>query len=292
MKLLRVGPPGEERPAVLDDAGRPRDLRSLLGQEADLDGSFFASGQAARVAGALLRDQLPLLDTRTRTDALGGRIGSPIVRPGKVVCVGLNYRDHAEETGAAIPAEPIIFMKAPNTVIGPNDEVLIPRGSVKTDWEVELAVVIGRTARYLDSHEAALDCVAGYAISNDVSEREFQLERGGQWDKGKSCETFNPLGPWLVTADEVPDPQNLGLRLWVNGEVRQNGGTKNMIFGVAEVVRYLSQFMVLEPGDVINTGTPAGVALGMPDQPYLKEGDVLELEIDGLGRQRQTVGQA
>ncbi|MEU8266383.1 fumarylacetoacetate hydrolase family protein [Sphaerisporangium sp. NPDC049002] len=292
MKLLRVGPPGEERPAVLDDTGYPRDLRSLLGQEADLDGAFFASGQAARVANALRRNELPLLRVDTASGALGGRIGAPVARPGKIVCVGLNYRDHAEETGAAIPAEPIIFMKAPNTIVGPNDEVLIPRGSVKTDWEVELAVVIGKTARYLDSQEAALDCVAGYAISNDVSEREFQLERGGQWDKGKSCETFNPLGPWLVTADEVPDPQNLGLRLMVNGEVRQDGGTKNMIFGVAEVVRYLSRFMVLEPGDVINTGTPAGVALGMPGQPYLRSGDVMELEIDGLGRQRQIVGQA
>ncbi|GAA3839102.1 fumarylacetoacetate hydrolase family protein [Sphaerisporangium flaviroseum] len=288
MKLLRVGPPGEERPAVLDDAGRLRDLRSLIGQEADLDGAFFASGQVVRVANALLRDELPLFTGVGPHD----RVGPPIVRPGKIVCIGLNYRDHAEETGADLPAEPIIFMKAPNTVVGPDDEVLIPRGSVKTDWEVELAVVIGATARYLDSHEAALECVAGYAISNDVSEREFQLERGGQWDKGKSCETFNPLGPWLVTADEVPDPQNLGLRLWVNGELRQNGDTKNMIFGVVEVVRYLSQFMVLEPGDLINTGTPAGVALGMPGQPYLRHGDVLELEIDGLGRQCQTVGQA
>ncbi|MFC4588224.1 fumarylacetoacetate hydrolase family protein [Sphaerisporangium corydalis] len=292
MKLLRVGPPGEERPAVLDDAGRTRDLRSLLGQTADIDGDFFASGLAARVAHALRRDELPLFDGDGATGALRGRVGPPVARPGKVVCIGLNYSDHAEETGATPPSEPIIFMKAPNTVVGPDDEVLIPRGSVKTDWEVELAVVIGSTARYLGSHDEALACVAGYAISNDVSEREFQLERGGQWDKGKSCETFNPLGPWLVTADEVPDPQNLGLRLWVNGEVRQNGGTKNMIFGVAEVVRYLSQFMVLEPGDVINTGTPAGVAMGMPGQPYLRAGDVVELEIDGLGRQRQTVGQA
>ncbi len=183
-------------------------------------------------------------------------------------------------------------MKAPNTVVGPYDEVLIPRGSVKTDWEVELAVVIGRTARYLETHEEALAAVAGYAVSNDVSEREFQLERGGQWDKGKSCETFNPLGPWLVTADEVGDPQDLGLRLWVDGEPRQDGTTKNMVFPVAEIVRYLSRFMVLEPGDVINTGTPAGVALGLPGTPYLRAGQVMELEIDGLGRQRQTVGQA
>ena len=292
MKLLRVGPPGEERPAVLDEAGRPRDLRHLLGPDADIDGAFLASGQVARVAAALLSDELPLLYPDRAAGDPEERVGPPIARPGKVVCVGLNYRDHAEETGAALPAEPIIFMKAANTVVGPNDVVLIPRGSVKTDWEVELAVVIGTTARYLDSDEAALGCVAGYAVSNDVSEREFQLERGGQWDKGKSCETFNPLGPWLVTADEVPDPQDLRLRLLVNGEVRQDGDTKNMIFGVAEVVRYLSRFMVLEPGDVINTGTPAGVALGMPDQPYLREGDVLELEIAGLGRQRLTMGQA
>jgi len=187
----------------------------------------------------------------------------------------------------------VLFFKASNTVIGPDDEVLVPRNSVKTDWEVELAVVIGRTARYLESHEDALACIAGYAVSNDVSEREFQLERGGQWDKGKSCETFNPLGPWLVTADEVPDPQALGLRLWVNGTSRQDGNTKNMAFGVAEIVRYLSQFMVLDPGDIVNTGTPAGVALGQPDpKPYLRVGDVVELEIDGLGRQRQTMGQA
>ncbi|NUP62008.1 MAG: fumarylacetoacetate hydrolase family protein, partial [Nonomuraea sp.] len=227
-----------------------------------------------------------------KADGSGLRVGAPVARPGKVVCIGLNYRDHAAESGAEPPAEPVVFMKAADTVIGPYDEVLVPRGSVKTDWEVELAVVIGKRARYLDSREEALDVIAGYAISNDVSEREFQLERGGQWDKGKSCETFNPLGPWLVTADEVGDPQNLALGLWVNGERRQDGTTKDMIFDVAEIVRYLSRFMVLEPGDVINTGTPAGVAMGMPGQPYLRAGDVMELEIEGLGRQRQTVGQA
>ncbi|HEY7049259.1 MAG TPA: fumarylacetoacetate hydrolase family protein [Jatrophihabitantaceae bacterium] len=219
------------------------------------------------------------------------RFGPPI-RPGKIVCIGLNYRDHAAETGAAIPAEPIIFLKTPDTVVGPNDEVLVPRGSTKTDWEVELAVVIGSTARYLDSPDQARACIVGFAISNDVSEREFQIERGGQWDKGKNCETFNPLGPWIRTADEVPDPQALGLRLWVNGEVRQDSSTKEMIFGVDHLVWYLSQFMVLRPGDVINTGTPAGVAMGRPGQPYLRAGDVVELEIDGLGRQRQTFGQA
>jgi 2-keto-4-pentenoate hydratase/2-oxohepta-3-ene-1,7-dioic acid hydratase in catechol pathway len=281
VKLLRVGPVGQERPVVLDAAGDLRDIG-----EPEIDGAFLASGGVARVRDALERGTLPVVD------AEGLRIGAPIARPGKIVCIGLNYSDHAAESGLETPAEPVVFMKAPNTLIGPYDEVLVPRGSVKTDWEVELAVVIGREARYLGSKEEAREVIAGYAISNDVSEREFQLERGGQWDKGKSCETFNPFGPWLVTADEVGDPQNLPLRLWVNGHLRQDGDTKNMIFDVAEIVRYLSQFMVLEPGDVINTGTPAGVALGMPGQPYLRAGDVMELEIEGLGRQRQTVGQA
>ncbi|GAA2264414.1 fumarylacetoacetate hydrolase family protein [Nonomuraea roseoviolacea subsp. roseoviolacea] len=281
MKLLRVGPVGQERPVVMDDAGNLRDIG-----EPDIDGAFLASGGVARVREALQRDELPVVVGE------GLRIGPPVARPGKIVCIGLNYSDHAAESGADVPAEPVVFMKAANTVVGPYDEVLVPRGSVKTDWEVELAIVIGRRARYLDSREEALDVIAGYAVSNDVSEREFQLERGGQWDKGKSCETFNPLGPWLVTADEITDPQSLALRLWVNGELRQNGDTKNMIFDVAEIVRYLSRFMVLEPGDVINTGTPAGVAMGMPGQPYLRAGDVMELEIEGLGRQRQTVGQA
>ncbi|GAA3109450.1 fumarylacetoacetate hydrolase family protein [Nonomuraea salmonea] len=281
MKLLRVGPVGQERPVVMDDAGNLRDIGVP-----EIDGAFLASGGVARVREALERGDLPVVE------AEGLRVGAPIARPGKIVCIGLNFSDHAAESGAAVPAEPVVFMKASNTMVGPYDEVLVPRGSVKTDWEVELAIVIGREARYLGSREEALEVVAGYAISNDVSEREFQLERGGQWDKGKSCETFNPLGPWLVTADEVGDPQDLAMRLWVNGELRQDGDTKNMIFDVAEVVRYLSQFMVLEPGDVINTGTPAGVAMGMPGQPYLRAGDVMELEIEGLGRQRQTVGQA
>jgi 2-keto-4-pentenoate hydratase/2-oxohepta-3-ene-1,7-dioic acid hydratase in catechol pathway len=220
----------------------------------------------------------------------GQRIGAPLAAPGKIVCIGLNYLDHAAETGATLPGEPVMFLKAPDTVIGPYDDILIPRRSVKTDWEVELAVVIGKTARYLESEAVALTHVGGYAVVNDVSEREFQIEREGQWDKGKNCETFNPLGPWLVTADEVPDPQDLGLRLWVNGEQRQNGNTRNMKFGVGEIVRYLSQFVVLYPGDVINTGTPAGVALGQPEpKPYLRAGDVVELEIDGLGRARQRL---
>jgi 2-keto-4-pentenoate hydratase/2-oxohepta-3-ene-1,7-dioic acid hydratase in catechol pathway len=221
-----------------------------------------------------------------------GRFGPPVSGIGKIVCIGLNYRDHAAETEAELPAEPIVFLKTADTVIGPDDEVLIPRRSVKTDWEVELAVVIGTEARYLGSPADSAACIAGYAISNDVSEREFQLERGGQWDKGKNCETFNPLGPWLVTADEVSDPQALGLRLWVNDELRQNGNTKNMAFGARFLVHYLSQFMVLRPGDVINTGTPAGVALGSAEVAFLTAGDVVRVEIDGLGAQRQVFGQA
>jgi 2-keto-4-pentenoate hydratase/2-oxohepta-3-ene-1,7-dioic acid hydratase in catechol pathway len=283
MRLLRVGPSGQERPAVLDGEGRVFDLSAVV---SEIDGAWLAGDGIEQARAALAAGGLTEVDPDTR-------VGPPIARPGKVVCIGLNYSDHAEETGAQKPAEPVIFMKAPNTVIGPNDDVLIPRNSTKTDWEVELAVVIGHTARYVADKAEALTCVAGYSISNDVSEREFQLERGGQWDKGKSCETFNPLGPWLVTPDEVADPQQLRLQLWVNGLWRQHGSTKNMIFPVAEIVRYVSQFMVLEPGDVINTGTPAGVALGQPDpKPYLREGDVIELEIDGLGRQRQVVGQA
>jgi 2-keto-4-pentenoate hydratase/2-oxohepta-3-ene-1,7-dioic acid hydratase in catechol pathway len=256
-----------------------RDPSSLT---TDVTGDFLRDGLDA------LRQNLAALPPVAQLE----RFGPPVARIGKIVCIGLNYRDHAAETGAPIPAEPIIFLKTPDTVVGPDDEVLIPRGSTKTDWEVELAVVVGREARYLDSPADAWACIAGYAISNDVSEREFQLERGGQWDKGKNCETFNPLGPWLLTVDEVPDPHALGLRLQVNGEPRQDGSTKNMIFGIDHLVWYLSQFMVLHPGDVINTGTPAGVALGRPDKPYLRAGDVVEVEIDGLGRQRQVFGQA
>jgi 2-keto-4-pentenoate hydratase/2-oxohepta-3-ene-1,7-dioic acid hydratase in catechol pathway len=283
MRLVRAGSPGRERPAVLGPDDRLLDLSPVA---EDIDGAWLGAGGLDAARSALDAGGLTPLDQEVR-------LGPPIARPGKVVCIGLNYSDHAEETNAEKPAEPVVFLKAPNTVVGPNDAVLVPRASRKTDWEVELAVVIGRPARYLADHAEALACVAGYAIANDVSEREFQLERGGTWDKGKSCETFNPLGPWLVTADEVPDPQRLGLRLWVNGELKQDGNTENMIFSVAELVRYLSQFMVLEPGDVINTGTPAGVALGAPEpKPYLRAGDVVELEIDGLGRQRQVIGQA
>jgi 2-keto-4-pentenoate hydratase/2-oxohepta-3-ene-1,7-dioic acid hydratase in catechol pathway len=283
MRLVRVGEPGSERAAVLGADGSIRRLPSSLG---DIDAGFWTDGRADATRRLLDADEL--------NEVIEGpvRYGPPIAKPEKVVCIGLNYRDHAKESGAAIPTEPIVFMKAPNCVVGPNDEVLVPRGSVKTDWEVELGVVIGARARYLDSPAAAASVIAGYCVSHDVSEREFQLERGGQWDKGKCCETFNPLGPWLVTADEVANPQALGLRLSVNGVSRQNGTTAEMVFDVHYLVWYLSQFMVLEPGDLINTGTPAGVSLGHDDVPFLKVGDVVELEIDGLGAQRSPIGQA
>jgi 2-keto-4-pentenoate hydratase/2-oxohepta-3-ene-1,7-dioic acid hydratase in catechol pathway len=285
MKLLRVGTAGAERPALLDTDGTLRDLSDLV---PDIDGALLADDAALdRIRAAARSGELPVLD------GTGLRIGPPLGRIGKIVCIGLNYHDHARETGAEPPSEPVLFLKAPDTVVGPDDTVLVPRGSRKTDWEVELAVVIGRTARYLESAEEGLACVAGYAVAHDVSEREFQIERGGTWDKGKNCETFNPLGPWLVTADEVPDPQALGLKLWVNGELKQDGTTADQIFPVGEVVRYLSRFMTLHPGDVVNTGTPAGVAMGHPEpKPYLRAGDVVELEIDGLGRQRQELKDA
>ena len=283
MTLGRLGDPGSEIPIIRHD-GRVYDLRPLT---QDIDGAFLSSDGIGRARAAAAGGDLPEVEGAAEL-----RVAPPVARPGKVVCIGLNYHDHAAETGAAVPAEPVVFMKDPSTVVGPFDDVLIPRRSVKTDWEVELGVVIGTEARYLDSPDEALAHVAGYVLSHDVSEREFQLERGGQWDKGKSCETFNPLGPDLVPAEDVADPQNLGLRLWVNGELRQNGSTSAQIFPVAHVIWYLSQSMVLRPGDVINTGTPAGVALGTPGEPYLREGDVVELEIDGLGRARQTLVQA
>jgi len=286
LALVRLGDAGHERPFALVD-GIVWNIESVT---SDIDGAFLAGGGIEQVRAGLAAGRF---DNLGALESLGLRVGTPVARPGKVVCVGLNYSDHAAETGATVPSEPVLFMKDPSTVVGPYDQVLVPRASVKTDWEVELAVVIGSTARYVASTDDAMQCVAGYAIAHDVSEREFQLERGGQWDKGKSCETFNPLGPWLVAADDVPDPQQLGLRLWVNGQPRQNGSSANMIFPVAEIVRYISQFMVLHPGDVINTGTPAGVAQGQPEpKPFLRAGDVVELEIDGLGRQRQEIGQA
>ncbi|WP_329057658.1 fumarylacetoacetate hydrolase family protein [Amycolatopsis sp. NBC_01480] len=286
MQLVRLGAAGDERPFVRAGDGA---LYELSGLTADITGAWLAGDGPARAAAALEAGELPAAGP----EAAGLRTGPPIAAPGKIVCIGMNYRRHAEETGATVPSEPVLFMKAPDVIVGPDDDVLIPRKSTSTDWEVELGVVIGKQARYLDSVEDALDHVAGYVLSNDLSEREFQIHRGGQWDKGKNCETFNPLGPVLVTADEVPDPQALGLRTWVNGKKVQDSKTSDMVFSVAEIVHYLSQFMVLRPGDLINTGTPEGVALGQPEpKPYLREGDVVELEIDGLGRQRQTLRQA
>ena len=287
MRFARLGPAGSEIPVAIDTDGEVLDLRPITN---DVSGTFLASDPIGRVQHARSAG-----DLRPVPDADALRRGAPVARPGKVVCIGLNYRDHAAETGADIPTEPIVFMKDPMTVIGPDDEVLVPRGSTKTDWEIELAIVIGTTARYCESETEAATHIAGYAIANDVSERAFQLERGGQWDKGKSCETFNPLGPWLVTPSSLQDaglhPESLALHLTVNGEVRQDGTTADMIFKPAEIVRYLSQFMVLYPGDVISTGTPAGVALGS-GAPYLQPGDVVELTAEGLGSQRQTIGAA
>ena len=281
MKLLRYGEPRREKPAVLLPNGRAVDVSSVT---PDFNGDFFEGGGLARLKQAVEKAQLPVVDLQ------GKRLGAPVARPHKVLGIGLNYADHAKESGMPIPAEPVLFMKASNTVVGPNDDVRIPRGSEKTDWEVELGVVIGKTARYLDDKSKALDYVAGYCVSNDVSERAFQLERLGGWDKGKSAETFNPLGPWLVTTDEIPDPQNLSLWLDVNGKRMQTGNTKTMVFDVAHLVWYLSQFLVLEPGDVITTGTPPGVGLGQKPTPvYLKPGDVMALGIDGLGAQKQLL---
>lgn len=278
MKLMRVGAPGAERPAALTDGGDIVDLSSIID---DLTPEGLAPDSLGRIGAALAAGGLPVLPADSR-------VGPPLARIGKIVCVGLNYREHAAEAGLPIPDEPILFMKAPDTVVGANDEVRVPRASVKTDYEVELAVVIGRTARYLNPDDNPLDYVAGYAVSNDVSEREFQMERGGQWDKGKNCETFNPIGPWLVTADEVGDPQALNLGSRVNGETRQNSTTADMIFPVAELVRYISQFMTLYPGDVINTGTPQGVGAGFTPPKFVHAGDVVEVFIDRLGAQRQV----
>lgn len=280
MRIMRIGPQAGEVPAVSVDGNTIYDISDVT---TDIDRVFFENGGVERVRLALDRGALP--------EYCGprSRIGAP-VRPGKIVGIGLNYREHAAETGGWIPDEPIVFMKAADTVVGPDDDILLPRGSTKTDWEVELGVVIGSAARYLDSDADATECVAGYTLSHDLSEREFQLERGGQWVKGKSCETFNPLGPWLVTADEIRDPQSLQLTLSVNGRRRQHGNTADMIVAVAPLIRYLSQFMVLYPGDVVNTGTPGGVAMGQPEpKPYLRAGDVVELSIEGLGSQRQRV---
>jgi len=276
MKLLRYGEVGSERPGLLDAEGTIRDL----------------SAYVADIAGTVLHpaslDMLSKLDPKSLPAVSGSpRIGACVAGTGKFICIGLNYSDHAAETGATVPPEPIIFMKASSAIVGPDDDVLIPRGSVKTDWEVELGVVIGKTAKYVSEAEA-LDYVAGYCVSHDVSERAFQAERQGQWTKGKSCDTFGPIGPWLVTKDEVTDPQNIKMWLTVNGKTMQNGSTKTMVYGVAYLVSYLSQFMSLHPGDIISTGTPPGVGLGMKPPVFLKAGDVVELGIEGLGQQKQT----
>ncbi|MGX6607661.1 fumarylacetoacetate hydrolase family protein [Micromonosporaceae bacterium Da 78-11] len=274
MLLMRIGAPGREKPVVrvdddtyvdvtgLDFFGAPEEFRAAVD-------SRIAAGQVERFAGE--------------------RIGAPIPRPHQILCIGLNYRDHAAETGQAVPDEPILFTKSPNTLIGPHDDVRQPRGSTKLDWEVELGIVIGRRTAYLDDLDAARDAIAGYLVCNDVSERAFQIERGGQWSKGKSAETFNPAGPWLATPDEIKDVDALGMWLDVNSVRRQTGNTSTMVFKPYEIVRYLSQFMVLEPGDLINTGTPPGVGMGFRPPVWLQPGDVMELGIDGLGAQRQTV---
>jgi 2-keto-4-pentenoate hydratase/2-oxohepta-3-ene-1,7-dioic acid hydratase in catechol pathway len=283
---MRLGDVGSERPVVAvgpeDELKEYVDVSDLTN---DFNEDFFGSGGIdlvrAKVAERVSKSQaLPFA---------GERIGAPFARPHQILCIGLNYRDHAAETGAQVPPEPIVFTKSPNTLIGPNDDVLIPRKSVKTDWEVELGVVVGKRARYLESPLAAREHIAGYVMVNDISEREFQLERQGQWSKGKSCETFNPAGPWLRTSDEVKEPNNLKIQLSLNGELKQNSSTNQMVFDPEFLVYYLSQFMVLEPGDLINTGTPPGVGLGHKPELYLKPGDLMRLSIEGLGVSEQRV---
>jgi len=275
MKLVRYGAAGQERPGLIDAQGTLRDLSAHVG---DIDAGALVRAGRARLAA---------IDPGSLPEVAGTpRYGAPVAHTGKMICIGLNYTDHATETGAKPPEQPILFMKATSAIMGANDDVVIPKDSVKTDWEVELGVVIGDTARHVRV-EDALAHVAGYLVVNDLSERAFQLEHGGQWVKGKSCDTFGPIGPWLLTADELPDPQNLALWLEVNGHRYQHGNTRNMIFGVAELVSYISRYMTLQPGDIISTGTPAGVGLGQKPPLYLRPGDVIELGIDGLGRQRQ-----
>ncbi|OHV79820.1 fumarylacetoacetate hydrolase family protein [Ensifer sp. LCM 4579] len=275
MKFLRYGPEGAEKPGVLDGAGRIRDLSGVI---ADISGPAIAD---LAWADGLEIESLPAVDSAQR-------LGACVAGTGKFICIGLNYADHAAESGLEVPPEPVIFMKATSAITGPNDNVIIPRGSVATDWEVELGVVIGKKAKYVDQAEA-LDHVAGYCVVNDVSERDFQARRSGQWTKGKSCDSFGPIGPWLVTRDEIANPQNLKMWLTVNGVTKQNGTTETMVYGVSYLVSYLSQFMTLHPGDIISTGTPPGVGLGFKPPQYLKPGDVIELGIEGLGRQKQMV---
>lgn len=279
MKLLRYGPEGQEKPGLLDKDGRIRDLSAHV---KDIAGEALAPEGLEKLA-ALDPASLPLVDGDVR-------YGPCVAGTGKFICIGLNYSDHAAETGATVPPEPIIFMKATSAITGPNDTVLIPRNSQKTDWEVELGVVIGKTAKYVSEAEA-LDHVAGYCVINDLSERAFQIERHGQWTKGKSADTFGPIGPWLVTRDEVADPQNLHMWLEVDGKRYQDGSTKTMVYGVAFLVSYLSQFMSLRPGDIISTGTPPGVGMGQKPQIYLKAGQTMRLGIEGLGEQQQVTEQ-
>ncbi|MCI0999627.1 MULTISPECIES: fumarylacetoacetate hydrolase family protein [Ochrobactrum] len=277
MKFLRYGEAGQEKPGILDADGAIRDLSAHV---SDLSGAALAPDALAKL-GAVDVNSLPKVEGNPR-------LGPCVAGTGKFICIGLNYADHAAESGMAVPPEPVIFMKATSAIVGPNDDVLIPRGSEKTDWEVELGIVIGKTAKYV-SEDDALDYVAGYCTLHDVSERAFQIERAGQWTKGKSCDTFGPTGPWLVTKDEVADPQNLKMWLTLNGETMQDGSTKTMVYGVRYLVSYLSQFMSLQPGDIISTGTPPGVGMGMKPPRYLKAGDVVELGIEGLGSQKQNV---
>jgi 2-keto-4-pentenoate hydratase/2-oxohepta-3-ene-1,7-dioic acid hydratase in catechol pathway len=276
MKLLRYGPAGSEKPGLLDQDGKIRDLSGVI---ADLTPETISKETFDKIAA---------LDPASLPEVSGDpRIGACVGRPGKFICIGLNYSDHAAETGMEVPPEPVIFFKATSAVCGPNDDVEIPRKSKKSDWEVELGVVIGKEAKYVDE-ENAMDHVAGYCVVNDLSEREFQIERAGQWVKGKSADTFGPIGPWLVTRDEVADPQKLSLWLKLNGEKVQDGTTETMVYGVRHLISYLSQFMSLQPGDVISTGTPPGVGMGMSPQRFLRAGDVMELGIEGMGSQKQT----
>jgi 2-keto-4-pentenoate hydratase/2-oxohepta-3-ene-1,7-dioic acid hydratase in catechol pathway len=277
MKFLRYGETGQEKPGLLDADGNIRDLSAHV---SDLSGAVLNPEALAKL-GSLDVNALPKVEGNPR-------LGACVAGTGKFICIGLNYADHAAESGMAVPPEPVIFMKATSAIVGPNDDLLIPRGSEKTDWEVELGIVIGKTAKYV-SEDDALDYVAGYCTLHDVSERAFQIERAGQWTKGKSCDTFGPTGPWLVTKDEVADPQDLKMWLTVNGETMQDGSTKTMVYGVRHLVSYLSQFMSLQPGDIISTGTPPGVGMGMKPPRYLKAGDVVELGIEGLGSQKQNV---
>ena len=277
MKLVRHGERGREKPGLVDVNGTIRDLSGLVD---DISGDVITPAGVDAIARIAVND-LPVVPA-------GGRLGPCVGAVGKIICVGLNYRDHAAESGMAVPEEPVLFMKATSAICGPNDDVRIPRGSLKTDWEVELGVVIGEGGVYIPESRA-LDCVAGYCVVNDLSERSYQLERGGQWDKGKGCDTFAPLGPWLVTADEVADPQSLHMFLEVDGHRYQDGSTRTMIFGIAHLVSYISQFMSLQPGDVISTGTPPGVGLGHDPPVYLRAGQTMRLGIEGLGVQRQQV---